>query len=89
MNRYTLVNEARETVLLALDAWAEASGLPNLPKGQKGATDADLTRLFKAIDAQVDTIIERAGVAIPEFPLSDADITRTVRQLRFALGEKS
>jgi hypothetical protein len=89
MNRYTLIHEARESVLLALDTWARASGLPNLPQGQPGATDADLTRLFKAIDAQVDTIIERSGVAIPEFPLSDDDITRTVRQLRFALGEKS
>lgn len=52
----------RDHVLKALDAAAREVFDP--PRNDAGATDADLPRLFKAIDAQIETLAERYDVAI-------------------------
>ena len=67
LNRIRLRDSARDAVLAALDTWAKESGLP-LPKDQEGATDADLPALFAAIDAQVDRVIDRSGMLVPDKP---------------------
>lgn len=62
--RSDLIDSARADVLQALDEWARASGLPNLPHMREGAIDADLPALFACIDAQVDRVIARSGLLL-------------------------
>lgn len=50
------VDAVRAAVLAALDECAAAYGLAG---GTPGATDADLPRLFRALDAQAALLIER------------------------------
>ena len=69
--REWLVQDARNAVLDALDAWAQASGLPIAGRVVQGATDRDLRHLFPAIDAQVERVINRTGVSVPTLPLSE------------------
>jgi hypothetical protein len=49
----------RQRVLEALDEAARETFDP--PGNRAGATDADLPRLFTAIDAQIDVLAERFG----------------------------
>jgi hypothetical protein len=81
--RRWLIEDARDAVLQALDAFAKASGLM-LPAGQEGAVDGDLPVLFQAIDAHVDRLIERSGTAMPAEPYDPAFVELTARQLAAA-----
>lgn len=83
--REWLIEDARATVLTAFDDFAKTSGL-RLPCGQEGSTDADLPALFRAVDQQVDTLIERSGVIMPDHPYKPADVALAARQLAAARG---
>lgn len=76
--RTWLRDDARDAVLKALDEWAKASGLPTV---RQGATDADLPELFRALDAQVDRVIERSGAIMPDEPYPEEVVARTRAQL--------
>lgn len=52
----------RRKVLSALDEAAKE--VFNPPRNDAGATDADLPRLFKAIDAQVECLADRYGIRL-------------------------
>lgn len=66
LDRETIIETFRLCVLAALDTAANetfgAAGLVH--RNDSGATDADLPRLFKAIDAQVDVLAERYGAVL-------------------------
>lgn len=66
LDRETIVEPFRQKVLEALDAAAnETFGqLGLVHRNDSGATDADLPRLFKALDAHVDVLAERYGVVL-------------------------
>ena len=66
LDRQTLIHYARNAVLHALDDWARESGLPGLPHLKEGAIDADLPHIFPAIDAQVDRVIARSSLLLPD-----------------------
>ena len=65
MNRETLIDNARQAVLTALDEWADENDIPGR-KGRRGWTDADLPALFNGIDAHIDRVIARNGLVIPD-----------------------
>lgn len=67
MNRKDLCEQAHAYVLEALDEWARESGLPNL--NGMGAVDGDLPALFADINRQVDRVIARSGLLIPDYPV--------------------
>jgi len=75
--REWLRDDARTAVLEALGAWAANSGLLS-PDGWK---DQDLPALFSGIDEQVDRVIERSGLAMPDEPYPEAFVQRTREQL--------
>ena len=79
LTREWLIEDARDAVLTALNCFASNSGLPKLLHG--GATDGDLPQLFNGIDAQVDRLIARSGVIIPDEPYSEEFVSRTRRQM--------
>lgn len=81
LTREWLIEDARDAVLSALDEFARASGLSNLPHGREGATDGDLPALFAVIDAHVDRLIERDGAVMPPLSYSESFIERTRREL--------
>ncbi len=55
----------RNRVLSALDEAARE--IFNPPRNDAGATDADLPRLFKAIDAQVEALADRYRVVLTSY----------------------
>ncbi len=59
MNRKKTIQVFRQRVLGALDSAARETFNPPGYTAGSGATDADLPRLFKAIDAQVDVLAKR------------------------------
>ena len=77
--REWLIEDCRDAVLEALDAFA----LEHLPATTNplGAKDADLPRLFKAIDAQVDVLLERYSLTVPGEPYPEEFLARTKAQL--------
>ena len=64
MNRDNTCDVFRTAVLSALDEAANQTFDP--PRNDSGATDEDLVRLFKAIDAQVDVLAKRYNVTWAE-----------------------
>lgn len=66
LDREMIVEPFRQKVLAALDAAAnETFGqLGLVHRNDSGATDADLPRLFKALDAQIDVLAARYGVVL-------------------------
>lgn len=66
MNRDYVRDVFREAVLKGLDLATRQTFDP--PQTNAGATDADLPRLFKAIDAQVDRLADRFGVILTDRP---------------------
>ena len=64
VNRERVVEEFRRAVLRALDRAADQEFDP--PRNDSGAIDADLPRLFKAIDAQVDVLAKRYHITWSE-----------------------
>jgi len=63
-NRDRIVLAFRDAVLITLDDVANQMFDP--PRNDSGATDEDLPRLFKAIDAQVDVLAQRYHVVWSE-----------------------
>jgi len=62
-DRDEVLSVFRRNVLAALDQSArDTLGPRAYSRNDSGATDADLPRLFKAIDAQVEVLSERFGV---------------------------
>jgi len=68
LDRDPIRDTFRQRVLEALDAAAnETFGqLGLVHRNDSGATDADLPRLFKALDEQVDVLAERYGVCLAD-----------------------
>ena len=62
LDRETTLETFRDAVLRALDDAARQTFNP--PRNDAGATDADLPRLFAAIDAQVEALAERYRCAL-------------------------
>jgi len=84
LTREWLIEDARASVLAALDSFAADSGLPSLLHG--GATDADLPGLFIGIDAHVDRLIARSGVIMPGHPYPAEFVDQTRQQMIAARG---
>ena len=66
INRERVQEEFRAAVLSALDTAARATFNP--PRNDAGASDADLPRLFKAIDAQIEALADRYDFALVTWP---------------------
>ena len=65
--RREMVHEVfRLKVLTALDAATWECFGPKITQNTCGATDADLPRLFKAIDGQADAVAERFGIELTD-----------------------
>lgn len=64
MNRDYVQAVFRAKVLEALDAAANETFKP--ARNDSGAADADLPRLFKAIDEQVEVLAKRYGVTLED-----------------------
>jgi hypothetical protein len=66
---YVIRDDARDVfraaLLLALDEAARSAF--SAPGRAPGASDADLPRLFRALDEQVETLAERYGIALVDF----------------------
>ena len=68
LNRDAVTDAFREAVLEALDTTAKEIFFD----AKFGATDADLPRIFKAIDAQIETLCERYGVVLVGYEVKAA-----------------
>ena len=62
LDRESTIETFRQMVLEALDRAAHETFKPS--RNDAGATDADLPRLFKAIDAQVEALADRYDVVL-------------------------
>jgi hypothetical protein len=82
LTRQWLIDDARDAVLAALDAWATESGL-----NVDGWKDHELPTLFRGIDAHIDRVIDRSGIAMPDSPYPEEFIQRTKEALARARGQ--
>lgn len=73
INNQTYIERARQAVLEALDAFAEAEfkdlayDYDEVSKAGIGATDRDLTFLFPTIDGHATTLAERYGAVLVDY----------------------
>lgn len=81
--REDLIEAARLKILTALDEFAQED-MPDLIS--IGALDRDLPELFKAVDAQVDRLIERSGFLMPDLPYEPGFLMLTKKQYEAAMS---
>jgi hypothetical protein len=67
-NRERVQEAFRGHVLAALDAAARETFNP--PRNDAGASDADLPRLFKALDEQIAALCERYDVVLVDYEVA-------------------